>query len=71
MRRFTAIDGAVWDAVLGHESWGTFVVLFTPVKGGSVRKAVLSAETAIAAEVELDGFADEELREMLVHASPW
>jgi hypothetical protein len=71
MRRFTATDGVTWDAVLGHESWGTFVVLFTPVRGGSVRKAVLSSETAMSAEVELDALTDEDLRELLVNSSPW
>lgn len=71
MRQFTASDGAVWDAVLGHESWGTFVVLFTPVKGGSVRKAVLSSETALNAEAELDALADEDLRGLLTSSSPW
>ena len=39
MRRFSANDGALWDAVIGHESWGTFVVLFTPVAGGDARKS--------------------------------
>jgi hypothetical protein len=71
MRRFSTRDGEAWDAVLGHESWGTFVVLFTPVRGGTVRKAVLSAETAMSAEAELDALADEDLRELLTSSSPW
>jgi hypothetical protein len=71
MRRFTSPDGASWDAVIGHESWGTFVVLFTPVEGGSVRKAVLSSETAMGAEVELDALGDDKLRELLVNSNPW
>ena len=50
MRRFSASNGALWDAVVGHESWGTFVVLFTPVAGGDARKAVLAEETALLAE---------------------
>ena len=71
MRRFTTADGAKWDAVLGHESWGTFVVLFTPAQGGSVRKSVLSAETALGAETELDALADDDLRALLSDSSPW
>jgi hypothetical protein len=71
MRRFSTRDGKVWDAVLGHESWGTFVVLFTPVPGGSVRKAVLSAETAMTAEAELDRLAEDDLRELLTNSGPW
>jgi hypothetical protein len=71
MRRFTALDGTQWDAVLGHESWGTFVVLFTPAGGGSVRKAVLAAESALAAETELDALDDGALRALLASSSPW
>jgi hypothetical protein len=71
MRRFTADDGALWDAVLGHESWGTFVVLFTPVAGGDARKATLVEETALTAETELGVKSDDELRALLEQSSPW
>lgn len=71
MRRFSSSDGALWDAVIGHESWGTFVVLFTPVSGGSARKFTLSEETALAAETELGARSDAELRELLAASSPW
>lgn len=71
MRRFTASDGAEWDAILGHESWGTFVVLFTPVQGGMVRKAILAAETAMGAETELGALEDDDLRALLTNSSPW
>lgn len=71
MRRFTASDGALWDAVVGHESWGTFVVLFTPVAGGAARKSILAEETAIAAETELDAKSDDDLRALLDDSSPW
>ena len=71
MRRFIANDGALWDAVLGHESWGTFVVLFSPVAGGPARKSILAEETAIAAETELDAKSDDDLRELLEQSNPW
>lgn len=71
MRRFTAIDGALWDAVVGHESWGTFVVLFTRVAGGDVRKSTLAQETAIAAETELGAKSDDDLRALLDQSNPW
>lgn len=71
MRRFSTADGIPWDAILGHESWGTFVVLFTPADGGSVRKVVLGAETAMAAEAELDALGEDDLRELLTNSSPW
>jgi len=71
MRRFSTDDGALWDAVIGHESWGTFVVLFTPVSGGDARKFTLAEETALAAETELGEKSDAELRELLAASSPW
>ena len=71
MRRFRANDGALWDAVIGHESWGTFVVLFTPVAGGAARKTILAEETALAAETELGEKSDDDLRGMLNESNPW
>ena len=71
MRRFSTDGGALWDAVIGHESWGTFVVLFTPVGGGDARKFTLAEETALAAEAELGAKSDAELRELLAASSPW
>jgi hypothetical protein len=71
MRRFAARDGTLWDAVIGHESWGTFVVLFSPIAGGDARKFTLSEETALAAETELGEKSDDELRTLLEASSPW
>jgi hypothetical protein len=71
MRRFAANDGALWDAVIGHESWGTFVVLFTPVAGGDARKFTLAEESALAAEAQLGEKSDSELRALLASSSPW
>lgn len=71
MRRFSMVDGALWDAVIGHESWGTFVVLFTPSAGGDARKYTLAAESALAAETELGAKSDDELRALLDESSPW
>ena len=70
MRRFTAAEGP-HDVVIGHESWGTFVLLFTPSRGGDTRKSVLASETALAAETELDAMSDDELRARLAESSPW
>ena len=60
-----------WEVALGHESWGTLVLLVTPVRGGEVRKSVLTAETALAAETELDAMTDDDLRRRLAAAGPW
>ena len=71
MRRFSANDGALWDAVIGHESWGTFVILFTPRAGGDARKVTMVEETALSAETELDAKSDDELRALLSESGPW
>ena len=71
MRRFAATNGTLWDAVVGHESWGTFVVLFTPVTGGDARKVVLAEESALAAETELGEKTDDDLRTLLDQSNPW
>jgi hypothetical protein len=71
MRRFAAKDGALWDAVIGRESWGTFVVLFTPAAGGDARKITLAEESALEAEAELGAKSDEDLRTLLAESSPW
>ncbi|HEX4468281.1 MAG TPA: hypothetical protein VH080_02050 [Gemmatimonadaceae bacterium] len=71
MRRFSANDGALWDAVIGHESWGTFVLIFTPVADGDARKVTMVEETALTAETELDAKSDDELRALLSQSSPW
>ena len=71
MRRFQANDGALWDAVVGHESWGTFVVLFSPVAGGAARKSILAQESALDAETELGEKSEDDLRVLLADSSPW
>ena len=75
MRRFQArYSGAgeqPWEVVVGRESWGTLVLLFTPLAGGDVRKSVLAAETPLAAETELGAMTDDQLRVSLDSSSPW
>ena len=71
MRRFVGGDGREWEVMIGKESWGTLVLLFAPPAGGEVRKAVIQAETLLAAHAELDAMSDDELRTQLEGASPW
>jgi len=75
MRRFTAglttAEERLWEVVIGKESWGTLVLLFSPVSGGHVRKSVLAAETMLEAEAELGAMTDSELRARLASSSPW
>jgi len=71
MRRFTDDDGQPWDAAIGRESWGTFVILFTPVSGGGSRKTMLGADAMLDAQQELDALDENELRQRLIASQPW
>lgn len=71
MRSFTDAEGRAWDALVGRESWGAAVLLFSPRAGSGVRVAPLAAETPRDAERELAGLPEEELRERLAASRPW
>ena len=71
MRAFDDLDGRRWQVVLGKESWGTLVLLFSPDGGGDTRTSVLSAETMLAASAELDAMSDDDLRARLRDSRPW
>jgi hypothetical protein len=71
MRAFDDLDGRRWQVVLGKESWGTLVLLFSPDGGGDTRTSVLSAETMLAASAELDAMSDDDLRVRLRDSRPW
>ncbi len=71
MRGFVDDAGRAWQVVLGKESWGTLVLLFSPDDGGEARTSVLRAETAFAANAELDALTDAELRDRLRDSHPW
>jgi hypothetical protein len=71
MRRFLDPSGEQWDAAIGRESWGTFVILFTPVAGGAARKAALQSESMLDAQQELDTLSEPDLRARLVASEPW
>ena len=71
MRGFTDESGRRWQVVLGKESWGTLVLLFSPADGGDTRTSILAAETSFAATAELDALTDDELRDRLRESRPW
>jgi hypothetical protein len=71
MRRFPDPDGQLWEATVGRESWGTFVILFTGPADAGVRKAILGAESMLHAQQELDSLTEQELRERLAASQPW
>ena len=71
MRHFLDDEGRRWQVVLGKESWGTLVVIFTPEGVGESRTSVLVAETMLAANAELDAMTDDDLRARLGDSRPW
>jgi hypothetical protein len=71
VRPFTDDAGRRWEVVLGKESWGTLLLLFTPTAGGDARTSVLAAETSFEANAELDALSDDQLRDRLRDSRPW
>ncbi|MEO6529174.1 MAG: hypothetical protein ABIP93_21320 [Gemmatimonadaceae bacterium] len=71
MRAFVDAQGRRWQVVLGKESWGTLVLLFSPDVGGDSRTSVLHSETMRAASAELDAMTDDDLRARLTESRPW
>ena len=71
MRPLLDDAGRRWQVVLGKESWGTLVLIFTPEGVGDSRTSVLDSETMIAASAELDAMSDDDLRARLRDSRPW
>jgi hypothetical protein len=71
MRAFIDERGQRWQVVLGKESWGTMVLLFSPDAGGDTRTSILSSETMRDAGAELDAMTDDDLRARLRESRPW
>jgi hypothetical protein len=71
VRSFLDDAGRRWEVVLGKASWGTLVLIFSPIEGGDARTSVLAAETSFDANAELDVMTDDTLRERLRDSHPW
>jgi hypothetical protein len=71
MRAFLDDRGERWQVVLGKESWGTLVLLFSPDAGGEARTSILSSETMRDATAELDAMTDDDLRARLRESRQW
>jgi hypothetical protein len=71
VRSFLDDAGRRWEVVLGKASWGTLVLIFTPMAGGDARTSVLDAETSFDANAELDAMTDDALRARLRDSRPW
>lgn len=71
MRSFLDASGDAWQVTIGKESWGTLVLIFSPVRPGSARTSILQAETMFHATVELEALTDDDLRARLANSRPW
>ena len=71
MRRFTDEQGREWDATVGRESYGMQVFLFMPRDGSGVRKALMTSDTWLDGERELDTMDEDALRERLGVSVAW
>ncbi len=70
MRSFVDDRGQSWQAVVGKESYGTLVLLFSAEGGGEMRRLVLAAASRLEAESRLVHSSDDELRAWLRDADP-
>lgn len=71
MRRFTDEQGREWDATVGRESYGMQVFLFIPQDGSGVRKALMTSDTWLDGERELDTMDVAALQERLGVSVAW
>ncbi len=71
MKSFTDDSGREWDVLVGRESWGAPVLLFSARRGGENRTLPLAAETRLDAEQLLEGLSDGDLRDRLKDSDPW
>jgi len=71
MHEFTDAEGRRWAVSVGRESYGIVVLLFAPMQGEGVRKAMLGVDTRLEAERELAAMSEEQLLEHLEASIPW
>lgn len=71
MKSFTDDSGREWDVLVGRESWGAPVLLFSARRGGENRTVPLVADTRLGAEQLLEGLSEIELRARLDASDPW
>ncbi|NIR31618.1 MAG: hypothetical protein GWN84_20365 [Gammaproteobacteria bacterium] len=68
MRSFVDDRGRSWQVVVGKESYGCLVLLFSVEGGGEMRRLMLAAASRLEAESQLVRSTEEELRAWLREA---
>lgn len=71
MRTFEDEQGQRWQAAILNASYGSTVLLFSPVHGDGIRQQVLAAETLAEAEQQLYALDEAALCELLETAAEW
>ena len=70
MRSFVDDGGRSWQAVVGKESYGSLMLLFSAEGSGKMRRLALPAASRLEAENRLAHSTDDELRAWLREAEP-
>ena len=71
MRSFQDQVGGTWQVALLDASYGTILLVFSPLGGAELRQLPSPAQNLAEAMDALNGMDDEALRRALDDASPW
>lgn len=71
MRSFEDSHGQHWQAALLGASYGSMMLVFSPLQGGAIRRCMLQVSTMAEAMAMLAALDEDGLRAMLLAAAPW
>ncbi len=71
MRTFTDPEGRSWQAALLDASYGTILLVFSPMHDAQLRQRTMETATLAEAMTLLESLDVEALREQLAAAEPW
>lgn len=72
MRNFDDLQGNSWSAALLSASYGSIMLIFSPLRGDDTRQLLMaSAESREQADAQLAAYDDAELRALLAQSKPW
>lgn len=71
MRSFTDNQGKRWQVALLDGSYGSVLLVFSPLGGGEIRKQVMQVENLAEAQAQLAQLDEAGLRRALATAEPW
>lgn len=71
MRTFDDERGQRWQVALLDASYGSIMLVFSPLRGGELRRCMLQVETMAAGMAEFAALDDAGLCLLLSQADPW